>query len=86
MAKKIAVVKTKYGSFRCIFESEKDTGGYTVESFGAQGAISWGKTLAEAKQMIVEAIEGAIEARAIAEAEKRGIIRVNKQKNPISVA
>jgi len=86
MAKKTIVIKTKYGSFRCVFEPEKDMGGYMVEARGIQGAISWGKTLSEAKRMIAEAIEGAVEAKAIAEAERRGIVRVNKQKDPISVA
>ena len=71
MAKKIAVVKTKYGSFECVLEPEKDMGGYAVEARGARGAVSWGRTFAEAKKMIAEAIEGAVEARVIAAAEKK---------------
>jgi len=63
--KKILNVKTKYGSFYCIFESEKDMGGYSVEAKNVQGAVSWGKNINEAKRMIVEAVEGAIEAKAI---------------------
>ncbi|KKT90027.1 MAG: hypothetical protein A3G02_03075 [Candidatus Yanofskybacteria bacterium RIFCSPLOWO2_12_FULL_44_13b] len=63
--KKILNVKTKYGSFNCIFESEKDIGGYSVEAKNVQGAVSWGKNINEAKRMIVEAVEGAIEAKAI---------------------
>ena len=62
MLKKTAIVKTKYGSFPCVFEPEKDMGGYTAEARTVQGAVSWGKNLAEAKRMIAEAIEGAIEA------------------------
>ena len=85
MTKKTLVIKTKYGSFQCVFEPEKDMGGYMVEARGIQGAISWGKTLVEAKRMIIEAIEGAVEARVIAEAEKRKIVRLNKQKDPVSV-
>ena len=85
MAKKVLVVKTKYGSFYCIFEPEKDMGGYMVEARSLTGAISWGKTLTEAKHMITVAIEGFIEAKAIAEAEKRGIVRINKQKNSVLV-
>jgi predicted RNase H-like HicB family nuclease len=79
MAKKILIVKTKYGAFRCIFESEIDMGGYAVEAIGVPGAISWGKTLAEAKEKIKEAIEGAVEAAAVAAAEKKGIVRLIKR-------
>lgn len=83
MSKKILVVKTKYGSFRCIFEPEKDMGGYAVEARGVAGAISWGKNLTEAKSMIIEAIEGAIEANIIAEAEKQGVVKVNKKEKTV---
>lgn len=76
MVKKTSIIKTKYGSFQCVFEPEKDMGGYMVEARGIQGAISWGRTLNEAKKMIVEAIEGAIEAKAVAEAERRGIVHL----------
>jgi predicted RNase H-like HicB family nuclease len=69
-------IKTSYGTFVCLFEPEKDMGGYTVEALGVQGAVTWGKTLAEAKRMATEAIEGAIEARVIARAEKEGTVRV----------
>ncbi len=75
MLKKILLVKTKYGSFKCVFESEIDMGGYSVEARGVQGAVSWGKTLTEAKKMITEAIEGAIEANIIIKAEGEGRIR-----------
>lgn len=75
MAKKILIIKTKYGSYKCIFEPEPDMGGYMVEARGVPGAISWGKTLSEAKKMIAESIEGAIETEAIINAEKKGIIR-----------
>jgi predicted RNase H-like HicB family nuclease len=51
-------------------------GGYTAEARGIAGAISWGKTLVHAKEKVVEAIEGAIEARAIAHAEEQGMVRV----------
>ncbi len=74
--RKISTVKTQYGSFVCVFEPESDMGGYVVESPKVQGAVSWGKNFAEAKRMIAEAIEGVIEARAIVEAERQGIVRV----------
>lgn len=69
-------IKTNYGTFVCLFEPEKDMGGYTAEALEVQGAVSWGKTLAEAKRMVVEAIEGTIEARVIARAEEEGTVRV----------
>ena len=81
MIKKI-VIKTKYGSFECIFEPEKDMGGYVVEARGIAGAVSWGKNLAKAKTMIIEAIEGAIEAQAVVNAEKKGIVRVQRRVPP----
>lgn len=83
--KKESVIKTKYGSFKCIFEPEKDMGGYMAEAKGVPGALSWGKDMNEAKRMIAESIEGAIEAKAITEAEKQGIVRLSK-KDPASIA
>lgn len=38
--KKTSIVETKYGSFQCVFETEKDMGGYAVEARGVPGAIS----------------------------------------------
>lgn len=52
-----------------------------VEAQGLNGALSWGRTLAEAKRMIVEAIEGAVEAKIIAKAEKEGIVRIRNGKH-----
>lgn len=72
---KTAVVKTKYGSFKAIFEPEIDMGGYVVTAPKVQGTVSWGKNLSHAKEMIVECIEGAIEARIIVEAVKQGNLR-----------
>ena len=57
MTKKTEIIKTKYGSFSCVFEPEKDMGGYMVVAKGAAGAISWGKDMAEARRMIVELVE-----------------------------
>ena len=79
MSKKTLIIKTRYGHFSCLFEPGKDNGGYVVEARGINGAITWGKNLAEARKMIREAIEGAIEASAIAEAEKRGIVQLKKR-------
>ena len=77
--KKQATIKTAYGSFPCIFEREPDMGGYAAEAPTVQGAISWGKNLVEAKKMIAEAIEGAIEGEVIIAAEKAGRISIRKQ-------
>lgn len=70
--KKTADIKTKYGTFRCVFEPERDMGGYTAEATGLSGALSWGKTFADAKRHIVEAIEVAIEGDAVIAAHKAG--------------
>ena len=78
IAKKIIGVKTRYGTFWCVFESERDMGGYTVEALGLSGALSWGKTLAEAKRQIVEAIEVAIEGDAVINAHKAGYVALRK--------
>ena len=76
MAKKTFTIKTKYGLFQCTAEPEKDMGGYAVGARGIFGAVSWGKTLAEAKKMISEAIEGAVEAGIVAQAEQSGAIKI----------
>ena len=84
--KQTYIIKTQYGSFSCVFEPEKDMGGYVVEALGVQGAVSWGKTLAEAKRMIIEAVEGSIEAHIISKAVKKGTIRVARRTLPVAVA
>ncbi len=68
-------IKTNYGRFLCVFEPEKDMGGYTAEALEVQGAVSWGKNLANAKRMIAEAIEGVIETRVLARAKEEGTVR-----------
>ena len=72
---KIAAVRTKYGPFKAVFEPEPDMGGYVATAPKVQGAVSWGKNLSHAKEMIIECIEGAIEARIIGEAVKEGNLR-----------
>jgi len=71
----MATVKTRYGSFQVVFEPEADMGGYVVVAPTVQGAVSWGKNFAHAKKMIAECIDGAIEARVIAEAVEEGNVR-----------
>lgn len=77
--KKTAVIKTQYGSFKAVFEPETDMGGYVVTAPKVQGAISWGRNLSHAKEMISECIEGAIEARIISEAVEEGNVRFTAQ-------
>lgn len=76
--KKIADIKTKYGTFRCVFEPEHDMGGYTAEAIGLSGALSWGKTLTDAKRHIVEAIEVAVEGDAVIAAHKAGYVSLRR--------
>jgi len=78
MLKKDLTIETKYGFFRCVFEPEIDMGGYMVEARGLPGAISWGKNMKEAKKMITEAIEGAVEANVLAMAEDEGVVKINR--------
>lgn len=74
-SKKTVLVKTKYGSFTAVFEPEADMGGYAVTAPKVVGAVSWGKNLSEAKKMIVECIEGAIETQIISTAVQEGSVR-----------
>lgn len=85
MVKKVLSVKTKYGVFECVFEPEKDMGGYTAEARDVPGAVSWGRTLIEAKRMIAEAAEGAIEASAIVNAERKGVIQIKNRGHSLSL-
>ncbi len=73
--KKKYLIKTQYGSFEAVFEPETDMGGYVVVARTVHGAISWGKNLTHAKKMIIEAIEGAIEAKVIMDAVTEGNVR-----------
>jgi len=51
------VIKVKQGSFLCRFESNFPDKGYTVTVPNLKGIVTFGENLAEAKQMIKEAIE-----------------------------
>jgi len=75
LSTKTALVKTRYGSFKAVFEPEIDMGGYVATAPSVQGAVSWGKNLSHAKEMIAECIDGAIEARVISEAVQEGNVR-----------
>lgn len=80
MVKKVSTIKTKYGSYKSIFEPEPDIGGYMITVPQRPDVISWGKTVAHAKQMAKEAIECSVEGEIIIEAERRGQIAIKKQR------
>lgn len=83
--KKIETVITKYGVFKAVFEPEPDMGGYVVEAPAVAGAISWGKNFADAKRMIAESIECAIEGDVILAAEDAGQVTLRRQR-PVAFA
>lgn len=85
-ARYTAEVRTQYGSFKAVFEPEHDMGGYVATAPKVQGAVSWGRTLAQAKKMIAECIEGAIETRVIADAIEEGNVRLSSHKNAFALA
>ncbi|MSU74536.1 hypothetical protein EXS57_02020 [Candidatus Kaiserbacteria bacterium] len=85
LSTKMAIVKTQYGSFKAVFEIETDMGGYVVTVPKVQGAVSWGKNLVHAKKMIIECIEGMIEARVIAEAIQNGNVRFTARAGKVPV-
>lgn len=62
-AKKIVAVDTSYGSHRVIFERDERKG-YAATALDLPGVSTWGKNLAEAKEMIREAIELCVECMA----------------------
>jgi len=82
VSKKTSGVKTKYGLFKAVFKPETDMGGYVATAPAVQGAVSWGKNLTEAKKMIAECIEGAVEARVISEAIEEGRVRFTAKRIP----
>lgn len=86
ITKQVIEIKTKYGSFACIFKPELDMGGYVVVAQNMQGAVSWGKNLSEAKRMIAEAIEGIVELKVIAHEEEKGRITVKNHAMPSTIA
>ena len=51
------LVRTKFGSFLCFFESNRPEKGFTVTSPAVQGFVTYGPTLAAAKRMAKEGLE-----------------------------
>lgn len=57
MKKKLIAIKTSFGIFQALFESNTPEKGYTVTVPKLRGVVTCGDTLAEAKRMAREAIE-----------------------------
>lgn len=55
--KKIVNIKTKFGSFDCVFESNAPEKGYTITVPKLKGIVTCGENLNEARKMAKEAIE-----------------------------
>ncbi|MFY9462157.1 MAG: type II toxin-antitoxin system HicB family antitoxin [Candidatus Sungiibacteriota bacterium] len=54
---KLVKVKTRLGSFECLFAPNHPEKGYTVTVPKLKGVVTFGKNLSEAKKMAQEAIE-----------------------------
>lgn len=63
MKKREITIKTRFGAHICFFE--KDVKGYVVTAKDVPGVVTWGKNLAEARDMAKEALELMIETIAI---------------------
>lgn len=80
--KEIAV-KTKFGTFLCVFESNAPDPGFTVTVPGAPGFVTGGRTLKEAKKMAKTGLEFHCECLMF---EERKHLRHIKQKVFMSAA
>ncbi len=54
---KIIKIKTNFGYFDCLFESNKPERGYTITAPKLKGVVTCGDTIKEAKAMAKEAVE-----------------------------
>ena len=61
--KKTIYVRTRYGNHLCVIEPDEEKG-LIITASGLPGVITWGRTLAESKKMVKEAIELCIESLA----------------------
>lgn len=55
--KKIVNIKTKFGCFNCVFESNAPGKRYTITVPKLTGIVTCGENIDEAKKMVKEAIE-----------------------------
>ncbi len=63
MKKREITIKTRFGVHICLFDP--DGRGYVVTAKDVPGVVTWGKNLAQAKEMAREALELMIETIAI---------------------
>lgn len=61
MNRRKQLIQTKYGMHHILIEPDEKRG-YIATAPGIEGVVTWGKTIAQAKEMAREAIELAIEA------------------------
>ena len=74
-----AGVATAYGSFEIVLAREPDMGGYMVTVPNVPAAITWGKSVAHAKEMAREAIELSLETKTLISAAREGRIKFTKK-------
>ncbi len=55
--KRVVNIKTIFGAFDCVLESNKPEKGYTVTVPKLRGVVTCGDTVSKAKKMVQEAIE-----------------------------
>jgi len=65
-------IRTKYGSFLCLFESNYPESGFTVTSPAAQGFVTGGPNLSVAKKMAKEGLEFHYECTVLEHCAPRG--------------
>jgi len=65
MSRQTISIKTRYGSHICLFEPDREKGGYVVTAKDVKGVVTWGKNLVHAKAMAKEALELSIESLAL---------------------
>lgn len=57
MKKRLIKIKTRLGIYNAVFTPNRPEKGYTVIVPKLKGVVTFGRTLAEAKKMVQEAIE-----------------------------
>ncbi len=65
-------IQTKFGSFLCVFESNRPEAGFTVTAPAAHDFVTYGPTLSAAKRMAKEGLEFHYECMALEHFAPRG--------------
>ena len=79
MKKKTVVVDTGYGSYVVVLEQDERRG-YVAIVPALPGVITWGATIAQAKEMAKEAIELCIESLVAGKSEVKAGKRLEKSR------